>query len=206
MSLFRGNKLAFTLIEISVSLFIIIIVVSLAVANYNTGYSGINLVSGQQSLFQNMKLAQSYALSYRSYNDALPAYWGIYLATSSSNFYFFADVNGNGVYDEGEADPFLGGRDIYLSVDTEISGFNPVTSAISVLFESGTGRMFVYDIGASAFDNNPWAIELKDKRVDLARLIVVEPPTNIDMQNCSCSDASLFCCSFCSAGDSCTIF
>lgn len=206
MLIFRTNKVGFTLIEISVSLSIIIILVSLVMVNYNTGFSGINLASGQEKLFQNMKLAQSHALSYRSYNDVLPKYWGVYLVASSSEFYVFADLNENGVYDEGEANPFFGGRDVYLSVDTEISGFKPTTSALSVLFESGTGRMFVYDVGLSSFDNNTWLIELKDKRSNLARLIIIDPPAGIDMQNCSCSDASLFCCSFCFLDDPCTSF
>ncbi|MDD3711472.1 MAG: prepilin-type N-terminal cleavage/methylation domain-containing protein [Patescibacteria group bacterium] len=205
MLILRKIKPAFTLIELSVSLFIIVILVSLVVINYNAGFSGANLINAQNSLFQNIKLAQSYSLSYRSYDDVLPKYWGIYISTSSPDFILFADLNENAVYDEGEADPMLGGRVVNLSVDTEFSYLTFDSSAISILFESGTGRMSVYDVDSSAFDNNPWLVELKDKRIDIARIIIITPPADINTDNCSCDDVELYCCSFCSPG-SCVDF
>jgi prepilin-type N-terminal cleavage/methylation domain-containing protein len=206
MSFIKRNKPAFTLMEISVSLFIIVILLSLVVVNYNAGYSGANLISGQEILFQNMKLAQSQALSYRSYDNILPKYWGVYLEAGSSEFFLFADMNENGVYDVGEANISLGGRQVFLSVDTEINYLSFDTSAISVLFESGTGRMFIYDVDSSAFDNNPWLIELKDKRFNMARVIVIDPPTRIEPMTCSCYEATDYCCSFCAGGDPCIDF
>lgn len=200
MNINRKNKPAFTLVELSVSLFIIVILVSLVVINYNAGFSGANLINAQNSLFQNIKLAQSYSLSYRSYDDVLPKYWGIYISTSSSEFILFADVNENAVYDEGEADPFLGGRVVTLSVDTEVSYLTFDSSAISILFESGTGRMFIYDVDNAIFDNNPWLVELKDKRLNIARLILLAPPADVNTENCSCDSADFYCCSFCAPG------
>jgi prepilin-type N-terminal cleavage/methylation domain-containing protein len=200
MNINRKNKPAFTLVELSVSLFIIVILVSLVVINYNAGFSGANLINAQNSLFQNIKLAQGYSLSYRSYDDVLPKYWGIYISTSSPDFFLFADLNENAVYDEGEADPMLGGRVVNLSVDTEFSYLTFDSSAISILFESGTGRMFIYDVDSSAFDNNPWLVELKDKRLNIARVILIAPPADVNTEECSCSNADLYCCSFCSAG------
>lgn len=206
MLFFNKNKVGFTLIEITVSLFIIVLLVSLTIANYNTGYSGANLVGAQESLFQNIKLAQSYALSYRSYDDILPKNWGVYLEASSSYAYLFADLNENNVYDNGEADAFLGGREIYLSIDTELSYLSFGASAISVLFESGTGIMNIYDVDLASIDNNPWLVELKDKKIDLARLIILEPPIGVYMKNCFCSESDDYCCSFCSPSDSCIDF
>ena len=62
----------FTLVEVIVSLSIIAILLSLLVINFNLGSSYTNLNNSQASIYHNIRLAQSYALSHRSYYDHLP--------------------------------------------------------------------------------------------------------------------------------------
>ncbi len=200
MFLSSKNKKAFTLIELSVSIFIIVVMISFVFINFNTGAVGVDLINTQTSLFQNIKLAQNYALSYRSYDGGAPKYWGLYIDPNGSRFVLFADINENAVYDEGEAESLFGGKVLSLPVGVEFSYLAFNTSAISILFELGSGRMSIYDIDTEDFDNNPWLIELKDKQFDFSRLILINPPTEVDVQDCSCSDSSLYCCSFCSPG------
>lgn len=205
MTVFRKLKPAFTLIELSISLFIIAVLATLVVVNYNTGVGGAGLVNAQESLFQNIKLAQGYALSHRSYNNVQPTFWGVSVSTSTGKFVVFADLNGNGLVDSGENDPSLGAQNVPLPADTKVSLIYPPSSAVSVVFELSSGQMFICDDG-SCFHQSPTYIELKDKRIDLARLVLLNPPTQVDTQNCSCSDSGLYCCSFCGVGSTCLSF
>ena len=44
---------------------------------------------------------------------------------------------------------------------------------------------------------------IKDKKYDIGRLIIIDPPHLIDAQNCSCTEIDIYCCSFCANKDSC---
>ncbi len=200
-----SKHMAFTLIELMVGLFIITLVSSLVLVNYNVGFSDANLVGAQTSLHQNIKNAQSYALSNKSYDGVSPVYWGINFSASDQKVTFFADLNGNGKVDSGEADDFLGGREIVLANDV-VFRLSFDVDEISVLFENGTGGMSVYNVDDELFDNLPWHVEVRDKRYDIGRLIILESPLVIDTQKCFCNDATLFCCSFCNGGPACIDF
>lgn len=206
MFFIKNKKKAFTLIELIISLFLISLLITLATINYDIGFSEANLSNSQAILFQNIKTAQNNALSYKSYNDVSPVYWGIYLATGSSEFIFFADLDGDGKYDNGEADPLYGGNTISLSKGVTINDLSWDVSAISILFEYGTGIMTIFNIDIDDFDDYYWLIELKDGSFDLGYLLIVEPPAKSDVQICSCSDISKYCCSFCSSTTSCLDF
>jgi uncharacterized protein (TIGR02145 family) len=210
---FLNKKLeAVTLIELVISLFVIIVVSSLFVMNYNASFSGSNMIGSQISLYQSLKTAQMNSLSSKAYGSDFPIYWGVYLEEGGELFKLFADIDGDGEFDEGEADPILGGRDVSLSNDVKISNILWVegpdiygtSSEVSVLFQIFDSKIGVFDLDDSFLDTeSTWYIELKDKRFDFANLIIVEPPGRIDIQPCSCNNHLDYCCSFCLPEDNC---
>ncbi|HPT08382.1 MAG TPA: hypothetical protein PLE28_01660 [bacterium] len=203
------TKAGFTLVELIVSVSIIIVIVSLTVINYNAGFSETNLSNTQNSLYQNIKQIQSYALSYRSYNNILPKYWGMYLATSSSVPVVFADINENGLYDDGEADTLFGGKEIVLEPDIIINNIKSQNSStvsdLYIMFESGGGDMYVYNSTSSDPNNvDQWFIELRDIRFPLGKLLILNNPGLTDTKNCSCNGSTDWCCSFCTSTTTCS--
>ena len=206
---------AFTLAEVLVSLFIITILVSVVVVNYNASFSSGNIINSQSNLFQNIKLAQSYALSNKSYDNTLPYYWGLQIAEGSSEIIFFADLNNNGQYDLGEADESFGGKTISLSSDIFVNSItwanlstevSTSSSEIAISFAAGSSRMDVYDLDQATIIDGLWFIELKDRRSDIGRLIMIESPAMVDSQACSCQEASNYCCTFCDVSSDCQQF
>ncbi len=199
----------FTLVELIISLSIIIVIVSLVVINYNAGFSETNLTNTQNSLYQNIKLIQSYALSYRSYDSTLPKYWGMYLKASSSTSTVFADTNENGLYDNGEDDVLLGGKEILFSPDITVCNIKSQNSStvpdLYIMFESGSGDMYVYNSTSSNPNNvEQWFIELKDARFPIGKLLILNNPGLTDTKNCACSGSANWCCSFCTSTTTCS--
>lgn len=197
------TKKGFTLVELMVSLAIIIILVSLAAANYNIGFSQNNLINAQSMVYQNIRLAQSYALSYRSYNDVLPENWGLYFAKGSSSVIFYADLNGDYEYNEGEADSFLGGKEIALPRDITIDYISWSKESLNVLFEVGSGEMTTFSLEAGYLDSLDWQVELKDFSYDVGKIISLSSLKGIDIRDCSCNNPSGYCCNFCLNKDNC---
>ncbi len=210
---FLNKKLkAITLIELVIALFIIVTVTSLFVMNYNVSFSGSNLINSQNSLYQIFKLAQNNALSQKSYGSNNPNAWGVHLKEDEESFKLFANINANLKYDEGEADPLLGGRHVFLSKDIKINNIlwvedpdtHGTSSEISILFRMHSAQIGVFDFDDEYFDlESTWYIELKDKRFDFANLIVIDPPGRVDVLPCSCNNPVQYCCSFCSPDDNC---
>jgi prepilin-type N-terminal cleavage/methylation domain-containing protein len=197
------NKKGFTLVELIVSLSIIIILVSLTVINYNIGFSENNLTNAQSMAYQNIRLAQSYALSYRSYNDILPEYWGLYFGKGSSSIIFYADLNGDYEYNEDEADLSLGGKTVLLPKDIVIDYLSWNSSGLNVLFEVGSGKMITFNSDIGSPDTDDWQIELKDDNYDIGKIISLNSLGKLDVSDCSCNDIDKYCCNFCPNKDNC---
>jgi prepilin-type N-terminal cleavage/methylation domain-containing protein len=106
----------FTLIEVLISLFIIVVMTTVFLANYKGGERSNNLFLAQQQLISDLRTSQNKGLGSTSYNGSFPAGgWGVHLSTASPNNYIiFADVNGNDAYEAGEADPIKGGQTVLL--------------------------------------------------------------------------------------------
>ncbi|HOZ53234.1 MAG TPA: type II secretion system protein [bacterium] len=197
------NKKGFTLVELMVSLSIIIVLISLAVINYNIGFSENNLTNAQSISYQNIRLAQSYALSFKSYDDTLPGYWGVYFEKGTSTIILFADLNSNYSYDEGEADILLGGKTISLPKDILIDYISWNSLDLNVLFEVGSGRMLTYSSDIGSPDLNYWQIELKDEHYDIGKIISLSSLGKLDVYDCSCDNIEKYCCDFCVSKDNC---
>ena len=202
------NKNGFTLVELVVTMSLIIIILSLTVINYNAGYSDTNLSNTQNSLYQNIKLAQSYALSNRSYGSVLPYYWGMYIESGATSSILFADIDNDGLYDSGEADTLRGGREVAFSSDVKISKIKRLNSDsvpdLYIMFQSGSGDLYAYN-STSTEPNNvyDWYMELQDENFPLGRLLILSYPGMTDSQKCSCNASTDWCCSFCSSTVSC---
>lgn len=202
------NISAFTLVELIVTLSLIIVVISLTTINYNASYSDSNLNNAQNSLYQNIKLAQSYALSYRAYDQALPVYWGIYLSAPSTPARLFADLNGNGFYDGGEGDLLSGGREIPWPDDIVINSIKGSNSGevsdLYIMFALPSGDLYAYNSTSSDPNSvEDWMVELGDSRFPMGKVLKLSYPGLIDSQRCSCNQAETWCCSFCLSTTTC---
>lgn len=197
------NKRGFTLVELMISLAIIVILVSLTIINYNIGFSQNNLINAQSISYQNIRLVQSYALSFKSYNDILPSYWGAYFEKGVSSIILFADLNGNYSYDVGEADLLLGGKIINLPRDIIIDYISWDSADLNVLFEVGSGKMITYNSDIGIPDINDWQIELKDNNYDIGKIIRLNSLGQFDVKDCSCDNINKYCCNFCINKDNC---
>ena len=201
-------KKGFTLVEMLLTLSLIVIILSLTIVNYNTSYSNTNLNNTQNSLYNNIKLIQSYALSSRSYNNFLPKYWGMYMEVGADSSILFADLNGDGQHNIGEYDVAKGGKNIIFSPDIKITSIknndNELVADLYIMFESTSGDLFAYNSTSShPAKINDWYIELQDEKFPSGRLLILSYPGLLDSENCSCNDLNNYCCSFCPPNSSC---
>jgi Tfp pilus assembly protein FimT len=82
------------MIELVISLFIIMMMVALFLANYSAGNNSNNLSLGAQQLVSDIRLAQNKALGATPYNGSQSAGgWGMHIDKNSPNYILFADVN-----------------------------------------------------------------------------------------------------------------
>jgi prepilin-type N-terminal cleavage/methylation domain-containing protein len=143
----RKHQLSgFTLIELLVSLSIIIMITSIFLANYGSSNKRSDINATAQEVVTNFRLAQGYALGLSKYGtnvtSAVPTGgWGVHFDVSSNNntsYIIFADVDANGLYSAGEADPSMGGRIITLPPNIIISSLSldsiPVSPTADVTF------------------------------------------------------------------------
>ena len=195
-------KKAFTLIEMMIVLFIVGLLSSVIIANYNVGYSTTDLVNSQTTIQQNLKLAQSYALNSKPYNGVVPTYWAMSFLSSSQKIYLFADLNGNYLPDSGETDSVYGAKEISLPSGMTFRNSYAIAT-VTALFAPGSGEMVVYDSDSAALNYLEWHLELKDKHFNVGKLVIMKPGYVINSQDCSCADVTKYCCSFCGAGSSC---
>jgi Tfp pilus assembly protein FimT len=100
----RKNGAAFTLIELLISLFIIMLMVAMFLANYSAGTRSNNLSLGTQQMAEDLRTAQNKALGSTQYNSSFPkGGWGVHFTTASTTKYaIFADTNGDKVYQANE--------------------------------------------------------------------------------------------------------
>ncbi|HEY4503868.1 MAG TPA: type II secretion system protein [Candidatus Paceibacterota bacterium] len=119
---FAQSNRGFTLVELMVSVGIFAFMTAFLVAKYGTFNQGILLTNLAYDVALTIRNAQSYGLNVKSkpagesdpsgnsYSDKFDYPYGVYFdetATGSpapnSSFIFFADVNGNGIYDSSES-------------------------------------------------------------------------------------------------------
>lgn len=104
----KKNIAGFTLIELSVSIFIIAAMSGLFIVNYHNANKRSELDMARQKLASDIRLAQNYSLGSKTYDGvSTPSGgWGAHFDISDpSHYVIFADKNapnGNKTYDAGE--------------------------------------------------------------------------------------------------------
>lgn len=128
------DESGFTLMEVTITIFIISLLIGVFLANYRGASRRTDLSFAAQQLASDIRLAQNDALGLAAYGGAAPAGgWGIHLDTTNNKTYkLFADTNNNKLYDSSpdEALPASGGQTVTL----------PNTISISGLQTGGTSR------------------------------------------------------------------
>lgn len=93
---------AFTLVEALVSFSVIIILTAIILVNYYRSENRFALLRASQELAQNIRSAGEMAMSAREFQGSVPSGgYGIHIRRAWINYYIlYADINGNGFYDE----------------------------------------------------------------------------------------------------------
>jgi len=90
-------KAGFTLAEMLVSVFIIVTIASLFIANYNSVNKRTDLIMSAQKLVADIHYAQNNTLGLVEYNGSVPnGGWGLNLEKGTSTYVIFADLNAPG--------------------------------------------------------------------------------------------------------------
>jgi len=90
----------FTLVEILVSIFIIILLSGIIFANYRAGGQQFALQRSANKLAQDIRRAQAMAMGAKEYQGSVPPRYGLEFTTATSTSYIlFADQNDNGTYE-----------------------------------------------------------------------------------------------------------
>ncbi len=160
------KKLAFTLIELIVSMSIIVILTTIFLVNYRQSNQRTDIVMAAQLLVSDARFAQSNSLGLTKYNGMMPeGGWGIFLSSvdSENNKYIiFADINNNYQYDEGEAEENFGGKTVVLPKNITIYSLsidNVISNNLYVTFLPPDPITRIYD---GANDKNKAEIILKE--------------------------------------------
>jgi hypothetical protein len=161
------------------SIFIIAIIVSLFIANYNTANKRTDLIMSAQKLVADIHYAQNNTLGLVKYNDLVPAGgWGLHFDVDNDSYLMFADLNAPGEtgymsYDEGEGEINYGARLTSLSSNIEISSLEiggAEKTSVNVTFLPPNPQTNIYD-GANT--STSLIIGLHDKRSDTTKTVHV---------------------------------
>lgn len=136
----------FTLIEVVVVLGIIVIIVGLGLANFQTTNNSSSTFSASRDMLtSDLRFAANKALNSERFQGEQPTGWGVQLTGGSNSYSIFADLNGNRMYDQKEKFKTVNLNQnikIYPVYGTSITG--------SVVFNIGDSKTY--------FNNNQLAI------------------------------------------------
>ncbi len=135
----RSNRpqAGFTLIEVAVVLAIVIIIASLATIDFRTAGSQSSARGGGELLVSDLRSLANRALHNERFQGASPAAWGIRTEADSNTYILFADLNGDGLYQNKEKY-----KSVTLGVDS-ISVTWEGEPAAEVTFIAGTAKLKV---------------------------------------------------------------
>ena len=92
---------SFTLIEVLVSMFIIILLAGIIFANYRQSGKQFALQRSASKLALDIRRAQEMAMSAKEFNGMIPpGGYGVYFKINENWYTLFADCNNNGLYDD----------------------------------------------------------------------------------------------------------
>ena len=156
---FKNNQAGFSLAEMIVSIFIIVTIASLFIANYRSVNKRTDLIMSAQKLTADIHYAQNNTLGLVTYNGAVPAGgWGIHLEAGTSTYVIFADLDAPGTggyleYDNGEGEINYGARLTDLGPDVEILSLTTATAgtdSANITFLPPDPQTNIYDGSATS--------------------------------------------------------
>ena len=140
-----GRRSGFTLTELLVVVAIIAIVTGVLAANYYGGENRDQVINTSANLVRDLRVAQSNSLGTIRYDGLAPlGGWGIHLNKASSSYLLFADLNGNSIYDDGEAATTFGGRAISLAGPVAIDSIS-TGDVLDITFSPTAPKAIIYN-------------------------------------------------------------
>jgi len=182
------NSEAFTLIEITVSVGILLIVSALILASYPKLGDNADLTQAAKIVESSIRKAEFYGLGVRETSGSFPAYGLFFGPLPAVSYILFADINGNNTYEP------LGGEKIetysiykiaYIPDASEGGGLcgirlNPLETkcdltALNIIFRRPNPDIFLYgedDWGAIAEPFDKIEITVKSSRGNSKKVVV----------------------------------
>jgi Tfp pilus assembly protein FimT len=182
MSKSKKQLAAFTLLEMTVSLSVIVVVTALFIANFKSANKRTDLTMTAQNLVSDLHAAQNNTLGLTKYNNLMPlGGWGVHLEVGNNTYTTFADLDAPGEpgymsLNEGEAEIIYGARTTTLPEEIEIlslktgSAMTP-NAAINVTFLPPDPQTNIY-AGAGATSTS-LLIELREKSSQATKTVRV---------------------------------
>jgi type II secretory pathway pseudopilin PulG len=182
------NFLAFTLLEMIVSLSIIMIISVLFITNYRSANRRTDLIMTAQTLVADIHFAQNNTLGLVKYGPVVPpGGWGVSFDKAQNSYTVFADLNapetpGYLKYDlmpEDEGDKAYGAREINLSSEIEINELKLIRGATSTLTDLANVSFLPPDPKTNLYNvttdstSTVLEIKLKDKNANSFKTIRV---------------------------------
>jgi Tfp pilus assembly protein FimT len=135
--LFR-SKSGFTLVEMIVITGIIVLLATLALANYRQGEKQYLLQTCKQGVISSLRQGQNMALSSLEFEGEVPAGgYGLYFSQNSDNFFLFADKNDDKFYNG------LGEKVEEINLPQNIIIFNLNPSPLHIVFTPPWPETFI---------------------------------------------------------------
>jgi type II secretory pathway pseudopilin PulG len=162
----------YTLAEVLVSVFIIILISGIFLMNYRGSADASRLNLAAQQAVSDIRLAQNNALGLAEYDGGLPiGGWGVRFAKNSNQYFVFADVDGGKDYDDEEALVTSGGKIVKLpeGVTVDSLKINSLESeSIDFVYLPPSPKLYLNGVEAGGAE-----IVLKDNAGDKKKIIEV---------------------------------
>ena len=183
-SLRKSNK-GFTLIEMTVSIFIIGMILGLMLANYKYGQKSSELKVAALKVAGDIRRAQNYAMSLKASKNsaAIMGGWGIHFDKSSGVYSIFADnlddpavfPDGNKTYETAEME-----EDISLPNNIQISAINiiPASDILDIVFSPPDPVTYLNTSSSTVA-----SITLQEKSGNATSTIMINPFGLIEVLN-----------------------
>jgi len=156
---------AFTLLEITVVISIIIILSTIFIANYRAGEKNFTLQRSAHQLAQDLRKVQEMAMAGQEFDETFPkGGYGIHFKEDYSSYYLFADCDGDGEFDE-TGDIFINCseavpenpcpetiEEIYLEENISIFSLSPVSGegTLEITFLPPDPRVTINPLSSTA--------------------------------------------------------
>jgi len=169
------KKAGFTLIELIVSVSIIAIIVGIFLANYYGSEPQSQLINATSALMRDLRLAQTRGAAGVNYGLDSSVGWGINMASGTSAYWLFADVNGDHVYNTStESSTTKGSREIDLPTGVTISGID-LGDPMNITFYQDRDVLKTYLTDGFTVFSTSTTITLTETNTEAVKHVYVDP-------------------------------